>query len=76
VTLYPETDPRVLPRWEHQKAEVVEAIQRLEHELEKVKERQQKTPKHLVRGELPDNTKFERLALGHKRLLDTVKMIA
>ena len=76
VTLHPETDPRALPRWERQKAEVVEAIQQLEHELEEVKERQQKTPKHLAWGELPEDAKFERLAPGRKRLLDTVKMIA
>ena len=76
VTLHPETDPRALPRWERQKAEVVEAIQQLEHELEEVKERQQQTPKHLAWGELPEDAKFERLAPGRKRLLDTVKMIA
>ena len=76
VTLHPETDPRALPRWERQKAEVVEAIQQLEHELEEVKERQQKTPTHLAWGELPEDAKFERLAPGRKRLLDTVKMIA
>jgi hypothetical protein len=76
VTLHPETDPRALPRWERQKAEVVEAIQQLEHELEEVKERQQKTPTHLAWGKLPEDAKFERLAPGRKRLLDTVKIIA
>jgi hypothetical protein len=76
LTLHPETEPREMPRWERQKAELVEAIQQLEHELQELKEAQQKTPTHVAWSDLPEDAKFQRLAPGRKRLLDTLKMIA
>ena len=76
VALHPEAEPEQVSQWEQRKAELVEQIEQLEHELEQVKERQQATPAHLAWDELPEGAKFERLAPGRKRLLDTVKMIA
>ncbi len=76
LTMHPETDPHEVLLWERQKAELVEDIEQLEHQLEDVKQRQQKTPTHVTWDDLPQDTKCERLAPGRKRLLDTVKMIA
>ena len=76
LTLHPETDVNALPRWEREKAELAEAIEQLEHELEQVKGHQAETPSHLPWDELPEPSKCAQLASGRKRLLDTVKMIA
>lgn len=76
LTLHPETDTAEVPTWERRKAELVEQIEPLEHQLQEVKKRQQETPSHLPWKELPEASQFERLAPGRKRLLDTVKMIA
>src|SRR5439155_12114618 len=62
--------------WERRKAELVEQIEPLERQLQDVKQRQKETPSHLTWENLPEASKFERLAPGRKRLLDTVKMIA
>jgi transposase len=75
-TLYPESDPAEMDQWLHDKAELVEEIQQLEHELDEVKKQQQATPTHLSWETLPEEAKCARLAPGRKRLLDTVKMIA
>jgi len=76
LTLHPESDPAEVAAWERGKAELVEEIQHLEHELEEVKQQQQATPTHLNWEALPPEAQCERLAPGRKRLLDTVKMIA
>lgn len=76
LTLHPEADPSQVPKWEQRKAELLEEIEQLEHELEEVKRRMKETPQHLKWDELPQENKFERLAPSRKRLTDTVKMIA
>jgi hypothetical protein len=76
LTLHPESDPAEVSQWERAKAELVEQIEPLEHELQEVKKQQQEMPSHLSWEELPEEAKCERLAPGRKRLLDTVKMIA
>ena len=76
LTLHPESDPTEMTQWLKDKAELVEEIQQLEHELGEVKKQQQATPTHLSWETLPQEAKCERLAPGRKRLLDTVKMIA
>jgi hypothetical protein len=76
LTLHPESDPAEVAEWERGKAELVEQIQQLEHELDEVKKQQQATPTHLSWEALPQEAQCERLAPGRKRLLDTVKMIA
>ncbi len=75
-TLHPETDPAEMDHWLKDKAELVEEIQQLEHELDEVKKQQQATPTHLSWETLPEEAKCASLAPGRKRLLDTVKMIA
>ena len=76
VTLHPEGDEKKVKQWERRKAELLDEIQQLEHELETVKTQQQETPKHLDWNELPEESKFERLSPSRKQLLDTVRMIA
>jgi hypothetical protein len=76
LTLHPEADQAQVPKWEQRKAELLEQIEQLEHELEEVKGRMNETPHHLKWDELPQEHKFERLAPSRKRLTDTVKMIA
>ena len=76
LTLHPESEPTEVAQWERDKAELVEQIQQLEHELDEVKRQQQMTPTHLNWQELPQEAQCEHLAPSRKRLLDTVKMIA
>jgi len=75
-TMHPEADPKKISDWEQRQAELVEAIEHLEHELSEVKQRQSETPSHIPWEELPADSQFEQLAPSRKRLLDTVKMIA
>jgi biotin operon repressor len=76
LTLRPEDDEKKVSRWEKRKAESLEEIQQLEHELETVQAQRQETPTHLEWKELPEEETFERLSPSRKRLLDTVKMTA
>ena len=76
LTLHPQSDSAQLPQWERRKAELLGQIEPLEHALKQVKQEQQATASHLTWEELPEEAKFERLAPGRKRLLDTVRMIA
>ena len=63
-------------QWEKHKAELVEEIEQLEHELTGIDNRLKTTPSHLDRDKLPEGEKFQRLAPSRKQLVDTVKMIA
>jgi transposase len=74
--MHPEADKGKISQWEQRMAELVEAIEHLEHELSEVKQLQSETPSHLSWEELPADSQFEQLAPSRKRLLDTVKMIA
>ncbi len=76
VDLHPEADEKKVKQWERRKAELLDEVQQLEHELETVKTQQQEAPKHLDWNELPEESKFERLSSSRKQLLDTVRMIA
>ena len=74
--MHPEADKEKISQWEQRMAELVEAIEHLEHELSEVKQLQSETPSHLSWEDLPADSQFEQLAPSRKRLLDTVKMIA
>jgi transposase len=76
LTLHPEAQPQEVSKWEKRKAELMEEIEQLEHEVDQVKQRLAETPKHVHWDELPEEQKFDRLATSRKRLVDTVKMIA
>jgi len=76
LTLHPESDEAARAKWEKQKAELVEAIEQLEHELAEINGQLKTTPSHLAWDKLPEAEKFQRLAPSRKQLVDTVKMIA
>jgi transposase len=76
LTLHPESDEAARAKWEKQKAELVEAIEQLEHEMAKINSQLKSTPSHLAWDNLPEAEKFHRLAPSRKQLVDTVKMIA
>ena len=76
LTLHPESDESALAKWEKHKAELVEEIDQLEHELTGIDNQLKTTPRHLEWDKLPEDQKFQRLAPSRKRLVDTVKMIA
>ena len=76
LTLHPESDPQEVPKWETQKAEMKEEIEQLEHQFSELQKNKKETAHHLEWKDLPEEHKFQQLAPGRKRLLDTVKMIA
>ena len=76
MELHPELDDRKLDRWKKKKEQLVEEIERFEHELENIKQQQKETPRHLNWEALPEEKKFEPLKPSRKLLVDTIKMIA
>jgi transposase len=76
LTLHPESDEVARAKWEKQKAQLVEAIEQLEHEMAEINSQLKTTPSHLAWDKLPEAEKFQRLAPSRKQLVDTVKMIA
>jgi transposase len=76
LTMHPESDESAQAKWEKHKAELMEEIEQLEHELTGIENRLKMTPSHLDWDKLPENEKFQRLAPSRKQLVDTVKMIA
>jgi hypothetical protein len=76
LTLHPESDESALAEWGRRKAELVEEIEQLDHELTDINSQLKATPSHLDWDKLPETEKFQRLAPSRKQLVDTVKMIA
>ena len=76
LTLHPESDESAQAKWEKRKAELLEEIEQLEHELTGIDNQLKTTPSHLDWDKLPESEKFQRLAPSRKQLVDTVKMIA
>jgi transposase len=76
LTLHPESAESAQARWEKHKAELLEEIEQLEHELTDINSQLKTTPSHLDWDKLPETEKFQRLAPSRKQLVDTVKMIA
>jgi hypothetical protein len=76
LRLHPESDESALAEWGRRKAELVEEIEQLDHELTDINSQLKATPSHLDWDKLPETEKFQRLAPSRKQLVDTVKMIA
>ena len=55
---------------------MLEEIEQFECQLNRVKEKIKKEPKHIMWKDLKDADKFQRLRPGRKQLMDTVRMIA
>ena len=78
MTMHPESekDPEKYEKWLERKSSLLEEIEQLEYQLETLKVKIKKVPKHITWGELEDKDKFNRLLPGRKRLMDTIRMIA
>ena len=76
LTIHPESNDKQRTKWEKNKAELLEEIEQLEHELAEVKAKMKETSKHVEWEMLPEEDKFSRLAPSRKQLVDTVKMVA
>jgi len=77
-TLHPasEDKPIQYKKWQCRKAQLLEEVEHYENELEQLKASIKQTPRHIQSSELPEEHKFQHLASGRKRLIDTVRMIA
>jgi Transposase protein len=78
MSLHPKTEDNAVKyeKWVTKKAELLEQIEQFESELDELKMKLKKEPKHIAWSELAEEDKFFRLPQGRKRLTDTVKMIA
>jgi hypothetical protein len=76
LEIHPEPDRSKLVRWQQKKADLVEEIERLEHDLLEVKAQLAQTSKHIHYDQLDAEDRFEQLKPSRKRLIDTIKMIA
>jgi hypothetical protein len=76
LDLHPKMDDKKMEKWRSQKAELVEEIEHIEHELEENKAKLKTTPKHIDWSDLMPEDQFKNLKTGRKRLTDTIKMIA
>jgi hypothetical protein len=70
------SEPEKYKKREKQKALLLEEIQNLEADLERVTFERKQTPNHILWKDLPEKDKFSQPALGRKRLMDAVRMIA
>lgn len=77
LELHPELgDKKKIEAWAQKKTELVEEIERIEHDLDETKLKIKETPKHIHAESLPEEHAFEQLRPSRKLLMDTVKMIA
>ena len=74
--IIPASEPQKYKKRETQKALLLEEIQKLEADLQKVTLERKKTPNHILWKDLPEKDKFSQPVLGRKRLMDAVRMIA
>jgi len=72
----PEQGGKKYERWLKKKSELLEEIEHFENQLNELKAKIKKTPKHISWNELPEEEKFHRLVPSRKRLTDTGRMIA
>lgn len=77
LELHPELgNTKKIEAWQKKKAELVEEIEHLEHELEETKLKIKETPNHIYAEDLPEEHGFEQLRPSRKLLMDTVKTIS
>jgi hypothetical protein len=78
LTLHPATEDESskLALWEKRKAALLEEIRDFEHEIANLKSRLKDTDKHIQWDQLEEKDRFKKPAVGRKRLMDSIRMIA
>jgi transposase len=77
MTMHPETQDKrqKYDEWLKKKSELLEEIEKMEHQLNELKVQLKQTSKHIEWKQLDEKEKFYRLVPGRKRLMDTIRMI-
>lgn len=76
LTMDDSSEPKLLEAQMHKRATMHEEIDGLEQEIASLKQKRKAVSRHIPMSELPAGQKLERLSVGTRQLLDTVKMIA
>jgi len=76
LSLEGDIDQCRVKAYEAKKAELQEAAAHLRDKLTALKGERKNTQRHVTLGELPEDARFERLAVNSKHFIDTIKMIA
>lgn len=71
-----EIDPDRVEGYERKKGELQEDVEHLRDEIQALKAERKKVNRHITFGELPEEARFERLAVNGKHMIDTIKMVA
>jgi hypothetical protein len=62
--------------YQQKKAHLQEAIEKLDRDIEQLKQQRKQTPHHIPVKDLPESDRFSRLLTERKHFIDTVKLIA
>jgi len=76
LLLHEPIEPARVERWGRHKVALQEEIAGIDKELGELKERRTDIPSHLSFKDLPEDQRFDRLAVQSKHFIDTIKMIA
>lgn len=76
LTLDEPIAPKVVQRWEKNKAALLEEINQLTHEITELKAQRKATPRYLPVKDLPPEHRFKQLNSHSKHFIDTIKMIS
>ena len=71
-----EITPGQVEAYENKKAALQDEVGGLRAEVDSLKKKRKEVAKHITFGELPEDARFERLAVSSKHMIDTIKMIA
>ncbi len=71
-----QVEAKDLEKYEQKKGGLQEAVEHLDRELGKLKEKRKSVSKRVCLNELPESERFQQLAPTRKQFLDTIKMIA
>ncbi len=69
-------DKKKIESFMHKKAQLLETIEQMQHEIESLKKQRKLTTRHITVNELKEEDKFMKLSTQSKYLIDTIKMIA
>ena len=69
-------EPDCVEEFMKQKAELQDAIEELQTDVEGLKKQRKEVSRHIAIDELPEDEKFSQLSTRSKHLIDTIKMVA